>query len=247
MSQPLRPAQVVAVIPARHASTRFPGKPLALLRGEALIVHVVRAALAAKRVGSVIVASDHEGILDAARAAGAEGILTAATHTTGSDRIGEAIQGREQSIILNVQGDEPLVPPVAIDRLVTLLEEDLEAAVSTLASPLNWGSEEHRDRNVVKVVCDARGRALYFSRAPIPGKHPSQSAAGSALRHVGLYGFRREPFLRFLQSQPGALETAEGLEQLRFLEAGERIVVGRVEELPPGVDTPEDLARIAGI
>lgn len=241
------PEQVVAVIPARHASTRFPGKPLALLHGEPLIAHVVRAALAAHRVGSVLVASEHPQILEAARAAGAQAVPTRDDHPTGSDRIGEAIEGRREEIVLNVQGDEPLVPAEAIDRLVELLEQDPEAAVSTLASPLEADSSEHRDPNVVKVVCDTRDRALYFSRAPIPGRHPQGPPAGEALRHVGLYGFRREPFLRFLKAAPGRLERAEGLEQLRFLEAGERIVVGRVDRLPPGVDTPEDLARIAGL
>jgi len=248
MSQtPLGPEQVVAVIPARFGSSRFPGKPLAEWKGVPLIAHVVRAALGAQRVGCVLVATDHEGICQAAREAGAEAVLTRSDHVTGSDRIGEAIQGRNESVILNVQGDEPLVPSSAIDRLIYLLEEDPEAAVSTLASPLKWGAAEHLDPNVVKVVCDERGRALYFSRAPIPGRHPSLAHGGEALRHVGLYGFRRGPFLRFLQSVPGALETVEGLEQLRFLEAGERIVVGRVAQLPPGVDTPEDLARIQAI
>lgn len=241
------PEQVVAVIPARYGSTRFPGKPLALLKGDPLIAHVIRAALQAERVGRVLVASDHEKILAAASAAGAEAVLTRSSHATGSDRIGEAVLGRSEGVILNVQGDEPLVPPSAIDQLVTLLEEDPEAALSTLASPLDYGAPEHQDPNVVKVVCDARGRALYFSRAPIPGRHPHAESRGAALRHVGLYGFRREPFLRFLERTPGELERIEGLEQLRFLEAGERIVVGRVEQLPPGVDTPDDLARIEGL
>jgi 3-deoxy-manno-octulosonate cytidylyltransferase (CMP-KDO synthetase) len=241
------PEQVVAVIPARYGSTRFPGKALALLRGDPLIAHVVRAALRAERVGQVLVASDHEEILRAAREAGAAGILTRGDHPTGSDRIGEAVRGRSEELILNVQGDEPLIPPAAIDRLVSLLEEDVDAAVSTLASPLEWGGVEHGDPNVVKVVCDAAGRALYFSRAPIPGRHPSGAEAAEALRHVGLYGFRRGAFLAFLEREPGGLERTEGLEQLRFLEAGERIVVGRVDPLPPGVDTPEDLARIQGL
>jgi 3-deoxy-manno-octulosonate cytidylyltransferase (CMP-KDO synthetase) len=244
MAPPIPRDEVVAVIPARFGSSRFPGKPLVELKGSPLIAHVVRAALAARRVGTVLVASDHEEILAAARAAGAEGILSSADHATGSDRIGEAVAGRSESVILNVQGDEPLIPAEAIDLLVALLEEDPEAAVSTLASPLAWGGVEHEDPNVVKVVCDPQGRALYFSRAPIPGRHPRAELTGEALRHVGLYGFRREPFLRFLARAPGELERAEGLEQLRFLEAGERIVVGRVEQLPPGVDTPEDLARI---
>jgi 3-deoxy-manno-octulosonate cytidylyltransferase (CMP-KDO synthetase) len=241
-------AQVLAVIPARHASSRFPGKPLALLAGQPLISHVVRRVLQARRVGSVLVATDHRAIAEAALAAGAQAFLTRGDHATGTDRIGEAIASRPERFVLNVQGDEPLVPPAAVDRLVELLEEDAAAAASTLACPIEPGSSEHLDPNVVKVVCDAGGRALYFSRAPIPGRHPAaMGAAGPALRHVGLYGFRRAALQRFLERSPSPLELAEGLEQLRLLEAQEPIVVGRVDRLPPGVDTPADLARCAAL
>ncbi len=243
--------QVVAVIPARYQSSRFPGKPLALLAGRPLVSHVVAMALKAKRVGQVIVASDHVEIARAAREAGALAVLTREDHASGSDRIGEVIQAREETVVLNIQGDEPLIPPSAIDRLVELLEENPEAAVSSLASPLARFSEDYFDPNVVKVVRDARGFALYFSRAPIPGHRADQAAGPSpsgedALRHVGLYGFRRQALLDFLGRAPGRLEKAENLEQLRFLENGERIIVGVIEAIPPGVDTPRDLERIQG-
>ena len=240
--------QVIAVIPARHGSSRFPGKPLALLAGRPLVAHVVKAALGSSRVGSVLVATDHRGIADAARKAGAEAFLTQGEHSTGSDRIGEAIQGRSERVILNIQGDEPLVPSGAIDSLVELLESNPQAAVSTLACSLEADSPEHLDPNVVKVVCDDEGRALYFSRAPIPGCHPTAMASQrQAHRHVGLYGFRRDAFEEFLGRKAGQLERAEGLEQLRFLVAGQTIVVGTLDAVPPGVDTPEDLARCAAL
>ena len=248
--------EVVAVIPARYGSTRFPGKPLELLWDKPLIAHVVAAALSARRVGTVMVATDDERIARVAREAGARVAMTRPDHSTGSDRIGEAIAEGKWPIVLNVQGDEPLVPPVAIDRLVELLEEHLNAAVSTLASPLDEGSPEHLSPHVVKVVCSEDGQALYFSRAPIPGRHPRNAeekeaveggypgGMASALRHVGLYGFRREAFERFLAHPRTPLEKVEGLEQLRFLEMGESIVADVIESLPPGVDTPADLERL---
>lgn len=236
---PIRPDDVVAVIPSRHASSRFPGKPLAVLAGRPMIAHVVEAALAATRVGTVLVATDHPAILEAAHRAGAQAVLTRSDHPSGTDRIGEAVRERPESIVLNIQGDEPLLPPFAIDRLVELLEQDL-ADVSTLACPLDPDALVE-DPHVVKVVMTDGGKALYFSRAPIPAVHPQRPDWPGAWRHVGLYGFRRPALEAFLQAAPTPLERAEGLEQLRMLELGQRIVVGRVDALPPGVDTPEDL------
>lgn len=245
-SAPLDPhatarAEVLAVIPARYGSARYPAKVLADLGGRPVLAWVIRAASQAQRVGAVLVATDHEKIAEAARAAGAEVVLTRADHATGTDRIGEAIEGRSESIILNVQGDEPLVPPTAIDRLVELLDGSPNASVSTLACRCR--AEDLESPNVVKVVRDSSGHALYFSRAAIPGSHPAHAQARAGLRHVGLYGFRRPALEAFLRREAGALERQEGLEQLRFLEAGERIVVGETPSLPPGVDTPEDLER----
>jgi 3-deoxy-D-manno-octulosonate cytidylyltransferase len=238
---PTPATDVVAVIPARFASQRFPGKPLADLGGRPLLSWVVQAALDAKRVGQVLVATDHEEIAAVAREAGAEAVLTSVDHATGSDRIGEAIRGRGESVVLNVQGDEPLVPSAAIDSLVDLLDGTPSAAVSTLATAClpSHANSSH----VVKVVRDSAGMALYFSRQRIPGRHPAGGGEPACLRHVGLYGFRRPALDAFLSMGRGKLERAEGLEQLRFLEAGYRIVVGDTEELSPGVDTPADLER----
>lgn len=246
---PIPASQVVAVIPARYGSTRFVGKPLALLQGRPLIAHVIRAAKGAQRVGEVLVATDDERIASVAREAGATAVITRADHATGSDRIGEVVKARGEEFVLNVQGDEPLVRSSAIDRLVELLEEHPAAAVSTLASSLSLSDEAYLDPNVVKVVCDAGGFALYFSRAPIPGRRGDLVASASkvgadALRHVGLYGFRRRALLKFLRTPSGRLEKIENLEQLRFLENGERIIVGTIAAMPPGVDTPRDLERI---
>ncbi len=234
-------AEVIAVLPARYASQRFPGKPLADLCGKPLLAWAIAAALRAERVGAVLVATDHAEIARIAEDAGAEVSMTSADHRTGSDRIGEAVQGRSESVVLNVQGDEPLVPPAAIDALVDLLDHHPGAAVSTLAAPCSEADVE--SPHVVKVVRDPAGRALYFSRSPIPGRHPHGTEAVSYLRHVGLYGYRRTALDLFLGASPSALERAEGLEQLRLLENGLQIVVGDISELPPGVDTPEDLER----
>lgn len=234
-------SDVLAVIPARYQSQRYPAKVLADLEGRPVLAWVVRAALQAMRVGSVLVATDHERIAAAAREAGADVVLTRADHATGTDRIGEAIGDRRAEIVLNVQGDEPLVPSAAIDQLVALLDGSPESAVSTLACRCRAGDMDNP--NVVKVVRDEAGHALYFSRAAIPGSHPARPRTDLCHRHVGLYGFRRDALEAFLARRPGALEQQEGLEQLRFLEAGERIMVGETESLPPGVDTPEDLER----
>ncbi len=235
-------AQVIAVIPARYGSQRFPGKPLAELAGRPLIAHAVQCALGAQRVGRVLVATDHEEIAAAARSAGAEAVMTRSDHPSGTDRIGEAVASSFSAVVLNVQGDEPLLPSTAIDALVELLEAHPDADVSTLACPLPPGAPDIEDANVVKVVAAATGRALYFSRAPVPAWHPSHDASrGPYLRHVGLYGYRREALDAFLREPPSPLERREGLEQLRLLEMGRSIVVGLTDPLPPGVDTPEDL------
>jgi 3-deoxy-manno-octulosonate cytidylyltransferase (CMP-KDO synthetase) len=238
-STPIPPSDVVAVIPARHASTRFPGKALADLEGRPLIAHVVAAARAAVRVGTVLVATDHPDIAAAAETAGAQAILTRSDHASGTDRVGEAVAARTEPFVLNIQGDEPLLPPPAIDRLVELFETH-EADVTTLACPLREGTRIE-DPNVVKVVMTGAGKALYFSRAAIPAVHPQRPDWPPAWRHVGLYGFRREALEAFLAAPPTPLERVEGLEQLRMLELGQRIVVGPMEDLPSGVDTPEDL------
>lgn len=232
--------EVLAVIPSRYGSHRLPGKALADLDGRPVIAWVVAAALRARRVGRVLVATDHAEILEAARVAGADAVITDGDHATGTDRIGEAIRDASESVILNVQGDEPLVEPAMIDRLVELLDSDREASVSTLAAPCP--PDAVGDPNVVKVVCDGRGRAIYFSRAPIPGSHPGDAAPRPTyLRHVGLYGFQRSALRSFLDHGRTEIERVEGLEQLRFFELDIPIAVGLVEATPPGIDTAADL------
>ncbi len=232
---------VVAVIPARWASTRFPGKPLADLAGEPMIAHVVRRAAEASTVGHVIVATDDERIAQAAERAGAEPVMTGYC-ASGTDRVAAAVAGRGKwELVVNIQGDEPLLSGKNVDVLVEGLLADGGAPMSTLCRPLEV--ERAEDPNAVKVVRDARGRALYFSRSPIPYPRDPEAAARLWRLHLGIYGFRRETLERFVALPPSGLELAEGLEQLRALENGIPILVLDAPHPAFGVDTPEDLRR----
>jgi 3-deoxy-manno-octulosonate cytidylyltransferase (CMP-KDO synthetase) len=232
---------VLAVIPARWGSSRFPGKVLAPLAGRPLILHVLDRVRAAARIDGALVATDDPRVVAAVEGAGHEAILTAPEHPSGSDRIAEALRGREAGVVLNVQGDEPLVDPAHLDALVeALLASGAGAATLAVAE---GDAGRAADPNVVKVVCAADGTALYFSRARIPGGHPGRAEAGGWLRHVGVYAWLRPAFEGFVARPVSALEEREGLEQLRYLENGGRMVVHVVDEASPGVDTPEDLAR----
>lgn len=232
---------VLAVIPARWGSSRFPGKVLAPLAGRPLVLHVVERVLQAARIDRALVATDDARVLAAVEGAGHEAVLTSKDHPSGSDRIAEALSGREAGVVLNVQGDEPLVQPAHLDALVeALLASGAGAATLAVAEP---DAGRAADPNVVKVVCAADGTALYFSRARIPGAHPGRPEAGGWLRHVGVYAWSRPSFEDFVARPVSALEEREGLEQLRYLENGGRMVVHVVEKASPGVDTPEDLAR----
>ncbi len=232
---------VLAVIPARYGSTRFPGKPLVPLAGRPLLVHVLDRVSAARTVDAILVATDDPRIAEVVTAAGHEAAMTRPDHLSGSDRIAEAIAGRSADLIVNVQGDEPLLDPSAVDTLVQGLAL-ADCGAATLAVPFD-DPRELADPHVVKVVCDTDGKALYFSRAPIPGSHPGAGPAGSGLRHLGIYAWRRADFEAFSRLKPSPLELREGLEQLRYLENGGRMRVIEVESAAPGVDTPEDLAR----
>jgi len=245
------PRQPIVVIPARLASTRLPDKPLADIRGVPMIVHVWRRAIEAA-VGPVLVACGEAAIVDAVRAAGGEAVLTRPDHPSGSDRIFEALQkvdpeGRHDAVV-NLQGDLPTVDPRAIRAVLAPLAEPV-VDIGTIATLI--ASDEERDNpNMVKVaVAFAEpalgqppvGRALYFSRLPIP------SGEGPHYHHVGIYAFRRAALARFVALPPGRLERRERLEQLRALEAGMRIDVALVDSWPFGVDTPADLARARAI
>jgi 3-deoxy-manno-octulosonate cytidylyltransferase (CMP-KDO synthetase) len=237
--------RVLGVVPARYGSTRFPGKALALLGGRPLVAHVIANARTAERLDRVIVATDDERIVQAARDAGAEAVMTPPGLPSGSDRVAHVLDrlaraGETYDAAVNIQGDEPFLPGEAIDRAVDLLASDPEAAIATLAVPA--AVEDLGNANAVKVVLDAGGRALYFSRATIPyPRHASPRARW--LKHVGLYAFRAPYLKRFVGLPPSGLEESEGLEQLRALEDGARIAVALGQWPVLGVDTPEDLAE----
>jgi len=234
--------RVVIVIPARYASTRFPGKPLAELWGKPLLQHVYERATSAKLAGQVIVATDDTRIASAARSFGAEVALTRADHPSGTDRVAEVARSIIADLVVNVQGDEPLIDPAAIDAAVAPLLADPAIPMGTLCAPLT-SAEELNNPNVVKVVLDRAGFALYFSRSPIPFARDA-GAAPDRYRHLGLYVYRRAFLLALGGLAPTPLEEAEKLEQLRVLEHGHRLRVAIVPHASPGVDTPADLERL---
>lgn len=245
----------VVLVPARLASTRLPGKPLADIAGLPMVVRVAqRAALSGAR--SVVVAADHADIVTACAAHGVRALLTRSDHATGSDRLAEAcallgLDGAD--LIVNVQGDEPLIEPALIDACAHELQRNPDCVMSTAAHPIESRAELDNP-NVVKVVLDARGHALYFSRAPIPwwrdgrGAGNAEMPSPAALRHIGLYAYRAGFLRRFSTLAQSPLERVEALEQLRVLWHGERIAVHVSADRPAGgVDTPEDLARVRAL
>ena len=235
----------VAIIPARYASTRFPGKPLVLIAGVPLLRRVVEGARQAKRVREVIVATDDERIAEACRSFGAPVAMTSPEHPTGTDRLAEASRGLTDAIIVNVQGDEPLIEGFVIDAAVAALEESPEAPVSTVVHRAE--PDALADPNRVKAVLDRHGFALYFSRAAVP--HQRDGAGDAPIwQHVGLYAYRREFLQQFVALGRTPLECAEALEQLRVLEHGHKIRAAIVEgwrSVP--VDVPDDVTRVESI
>ncbi|WP_147196637.1 3-deoxy-manno-octulosonate cytidylyltransferase [Pantoea sp. CCBC3-3-1] len=240
----------VAIIPARFASTRLPGKPLVDIHGKPMVVHVMARALesGAERV---IVATDNDEVARAVEAAGGEVCMTRADHQSGTERLAEVIeryQFADDTVIVNVQGDEPMIPPVIIRQVAENLAKS-EAGMATLAVPIE-SAEEAFNPNAVKVVMDAKGYALYFSRATIPWDRERFTASRETigdhfLRHIGIYGYRAGFIRRYVSWQPSPLEQIELLEQLRVLWYGEKIHVDVAKAIPSvGVDTPEDLARV---
>ncbi len=249
---------IVAIIPARFASTRLPGKPLSDIHGRTMVEHVYARVRAARLPERVLVATDDERIATVVRGFGGEAVMTSKAHATGTDRLAEAAAGLDAEVVVNVQGDEPMLDPAGVDAAAEALLADPSLPIATLSLPL-LSAEEMLSPSVVKVVCDARGDALYFSRAPIPHVRcgaeadPLASAtralaSGLARKHVGLYAYRRQALLRFASLTPSPLEQAEGLEQLRALHHGMRIrVVAREGEAGVAVDTPEDLERVRAL
>jgi 3-deoxy-manno-octulosonate cytidylyltransferase (CMP-KDO synthetase) len=244
------------VIPARYASSRLPGKVLLPLGGKPMLQWVYERACDSG-ASEVLIATDDQRVMSAARSFGAEPLLTASTHVCGSDRIAEVARVRgwaASDIVVNVQGDEPLMPPALIGQVAALLAAQPAADIATLATPVE-SVAELLDTNVVKVVSDAQGRALYFSRAPIPWNRDSapaglasQQSSGGAWRHRGIYAYRVAALLRLAQLPAGKLEAREQLEQLRALEHGLRIHVGEALQRPgPDVNTIADLESAAAL
>jgi 3-deoxy-manno-octulosonate cytidylyltransferase (CMP-KDO synthetase) len=236
----VRSVRAVGVIPARFAASRFPGKPLATIAGRSLVQRVWEGARAAKRLSRVIVATEDARIVEACRAFGAEVALTSSAHPTGTDRIAEVAAGIDAEVVVNVQGDEPLIEGHVIDAAVAALEEDAGAPMSTVVHPADPDGLD--DPNRVKVTIDRCGRALYFSRSRIPYE---REPGARYWQHVGLYAYRRPFLLEFVRLPQTELERVEALEQLRAMEHGHPIRVAIVEgwrSIP--VDVPADVARV---
>jgi 3-deoxy-manno-octulosonate cytidylyltransferase (CMP-KDO synthetase) len=233
----------VAVIPARYASTRIPGKALADIAGRPMIEHVYRRASDCRNVDAVIVATDDERIALAVRQFGGEVRLTSPAHSTGTDRLAEVAAHLDCDLIVNVQGDEPLIEPDAIDAAIEPFRDD--AALSMASACLRFADpDEAADPNVVKVVTDRRGFALYFSRSRIPFPRTPHGGGAGPFKHIGLYVYRREFLLRVAALAPTPLERSESLEQLRVLEHGFSIKMVETTHDSIGVDTPDDLERV---
>jgi len=244
MSGKVDAARVVIVIPARYGSTRLPGKPLVDLAGKPMIQRVFEQAKKAKTAGRVIVATDDERIIKVVEGFGGEARMTRPDHRTGTERIAEVAAHTEGEIFVNVQGDEPLLDPVAVDTAVNALREEPAAAIATVAVLIRTPGDI-MDPNVVKTVLDFEDNALYFSRAPIPWVRDSAAKIHARhLKHLGLYVFQREALLEYPTLPQGELERIEQLEQLRWMENGWKIRVAEVEHDAVSVDVPEDVKRV---
>jgi 3-deoxy-manno-octulosonate cytidylyltransferase (CMP-KDO synthetase) len=237
----------VAVIPARHASTRLPGKPLLDIAGKSMIQRVWERVHRAGKISRVIVATDDERILQAVKTFGGEGVITRAEHRSGTERVAEVAAGpsfHEHDIIVNVQGDEPLIEPASIDIAVDAIEADDSVRVATVAFPITRPADI-MDPNVVKVVLDFDDDALYFSRAPIPWVRDRNAPVHARhMKHLGLYVFRRDALLDFATLPVGDLERVEQLEQLRWMENGYKIRVAETAHDSVSVDVPADVAHV---
>jgi 3-deoxy-manno-octulosonate cytidylyltransferase (CMP-KDO synthetase) len=244
---------VVAIIPARYGSTRLPGKPLARIGGKPMIQHVYESAAKARALDRVLVATDDRRIEQTVRGFGGEVVMTAKEHASGTDRLAEVARKIKADWVVNVQGDLPFIRSETITRAVQPLRRDRSLPMGTVCTPIH-DEAEWRDPNIVKVVVDRRGFALYFSRSPIPyARNISVDLGGTPVlrspsrlwgfRHLGLYVYRRDFLLKFARLRPTALEQIESLEQLRALAYGYRIFVANVDERSIEVDTPEDLAK----
>ncbi len=243
---------IIAIIPARYGSTRFPGKSLALIKGKPMIQWVYERTKRSRLVNRTIIATDDDRILKAVAAFGGEGVMTSQEHATGTDRIAEVAKKLDCDLVVNVQGDEPLIHPDMIDQAIAPLADDASIPMGTLCRRIE-NRDEAFDPNVVKVVRDGNGFALYFSRAPIPWDRDQWAGkscltdlplSGPLYKHIGLYVYRRDFLLTYAGMPQTALEGIEKLEQLRALEQGYAIKVVETEHESFGVDIPEDLGKI---
>ena len=236
--------QVVVVIPSRYASIRLPGKPLVSLAGKPMVQRVYERAKLAQTATRVVVATDDQRIVDAVKAIGGEARMTRSDHRTGTERIAEVAAHEPGDIFVNVQGDEPLIDPAAIDTAVGALLEEPQAQIATVATAIRHAGDI-MDPNVVKTVLDFEGNALYFSRAPIPWiRDTQQKIHVQYWKHLGLYVFQRDALLEYPTLPHGELEKIEQLEQLRWLENGWKIRVAEVAHDSVSVDVPDDVARV---
>ena len=236
--------KVLACIPARYDSTRFPGKVLAKDTGKFLIQHTYEQALCAKTVEKVIIATDSEKVMQACKSFGADCVMTSVEHNSGTDRIAEAVADMDVEIVINIQADEPEIDPENIDSVAKLLLDNPDCQMATLVARFQT-AQQIADPNIVKVITDSEGRAIYFSRSPIPYDREKQGIGRTDqyLRHIGIYAYRKE-FLREITALPQTtLEKTEKLEQLRAIEHGYPIITGTVEHSCDGVDTPSQYAE----
>lgn len=234
--------KTIGVIPARFASTRFPGKPLAMIHGKPMIQHVWEKAMQCHELDEVLIACDHKDIFKGAQDFKASVVMTDSTHPSGSDRIAQAMKNKPVEIVVNIQGDEPFIDPQTIDALAVLLKNDRGLQMGTVIKPINDESDL-RNPNVVKCVVDAQGYALYFSRAPIPYHRNTNTASAANFKHLGLYAYRKDFLMAFTSWPKGTLEGIEELEQLRALEHGIKIKTTVTHDESMAVDTPQDLQK----
>ena len=236
----------IGVIPARWGSTRFPGKPLALVAGKPLLQWVIEGSRTSKKLTEILVATDDERIQKLAEANGCRAVMTPSELPTGTDRVWEAVREVDGDVIVNIQGDEPLIEGALLDRLLAPFDSDASLEMATLGRPLD--AEALASKNTAKIVLNAKDEALYFSRFAIPYSRTELAMQpGVALKHIGIYAYRRDFLRRFCAQAPTELEKAESLEQLRALYLGARIKVVRVEHEAYGVDSPEDVEKIEKI
>ncbi|MDX2359448.1 MAG: 3-deoxy-manno-octulosonate cytidylyltransferase [Crocinitomicaceae bacterium] len=237
--------KVVGIIPARYASSRFPGKPLIDLKGKPMIQRVYEGAKKSSMLDRVIVATDDQRIFDAVQAFGGEVMMTSDKHTTGTDRCGEVANAVEADVVINIQGDEPLVDYRQLDELCKVFEDD-QVEIATLGIR-NISEEDRMNPNRIKIVLDKNGDAIYFSRSPIPNTDNAKQPAIESFdfcRHIGLYGYRKSTLNELVQLTPTALERVESLEQLRWLYHGYKVRVAETTIETPNIDVPEDIEKV---